>query len=95
VKTFHGRLYPVDLKPPSPIRDWSGWPEDVQPILRAWNRKGGAHRLSFKGWRVFKCPDCEAFCAPQPNGTCVLDGEDICDYCIIERARRNDSVILG
>lgn len=78
-------IYPVPLKPASPIRSWRDWPEDVVDLLKHWN--GGYRGLSFWGHRVFKCPDCEQFCEPQKYGTATLHGVEICDDCLIARAR--------
>ena len=80
-------LHPVELKPASSIRSWRDWPPDIVETLRWWNGRHGAHKLSFRGWQVFKCPDCEWFCEPQKYGNASLGGVDICDECLIERAR--------
>lgn len=83
------RIYPVDLKPASGIDNWGKWPQDVEPLLKAWNGRHGGHKLSFGGpyMSVFKCPDCERFCVPHRYGAAYLDGEHVCDDCLIERAR--------
>lgn len=83
---YRGRIYPVPLKPASPIRSWRDWPEDVVEILKWWN--GGHRGLSFSGHGVFKCPDCERFCEPQMYGTATIHGVEVCDDCLIVRARR-------
>jgi hypothetical protein len=42
----------------------------------------------FSGYvSVFKCVDCRQFCKPHGNGAAVLDGEWLCDDCLIARAR--------
>jgi hypothetical protein len=91
------RIYPVPLKPASSILSWDGWPEDVVERLRHWN--GGHRGLSFGGGRVFKCPDCARFCEPQRYGTATISGVEICDDCLIERARRANAkaatIVLG
>lgn len=84
VSTWRGRIYPVELKEPSPIKSWKDWPDDVRETLRDWNRGKG---LSFRGWQIFKCPDCEWFCKPQKYGTACLNGVHICDDCLIDRVR--------
>lgn len=89
------RIYPVPLKPASGIASWNGWPEDVVKTLKFWNsgdcwatqgKRIGAG-LSFRGWGVFKCTDCKAFCEPQKNGTAIFNGDELCDECLIARAR--------
>jgi hypothetical protein len=82
------RIYPVPVKPPTNIKSWGGWPDDVRPILWKWNHgHPGESRLRFtnNGFDVFKCPDCQEFCK-QPLGA-ELDGDFICDDCLIGRAR--------
>lgn len=89
------RIYPVPLKPASGIASWAGWPEDVVKTLKHWNSgdywatrgKVSGQGLSFRGWGVFKCADCEEFCEPQKNGTAMFNGDELCDDCLIERAR--------
>lgn len=80
-------IYPIVLKPPSGITTWNGWPADVVDTLRRWNRRGDRHSLSFSGHGVFKCWECKAFCEPQKYGTAVLDGNQVCDECLIDLAR--------
>ncbi len=83
------RIYPVDLKRGLGIRSWHEWPDDVRQILWDWNHGYGLHgksRLSFSNNQVFKCIDCNEFCQ-QHNGA-VLDGDLICDHCLIEKARK-------
>jgi hypothetical protein len=85
-----GRIYPVPVKPPSAINTWSGWPDDVRDTLRSWNGKGSSHRLSFIWYgasSVFKCTDCEEFCAVHRHGAARLDGDWLCDDCLVARAR--------
>jgi hypothetical protein len=82
---LHRRIYPIPLKPASPIKTWDGWPDDVRAIIRDWNHRCG---LSFVRGPVFKCADCEAFCEPAPNGDAVFRGTlHLCDDCVIARAR--------
>ncbi len=80
-------IYPVAVKPPSGIKTWSGWPDDVRPVISRWNHEKGG--LSFCNSRLFKCPDCGEFCR-EHNG-CVFDRlrepEYVCDDCVIARAR--------
>ncbi len=74
---------------------WGSWPDDVRPILESWNagprakrKEYGDHSLSFRRWLgVFKCWDCARFCEPHANGAAVLDGDWLCDDCLIARAR--------
>jgi hypothetical protein len=81
-------IYPVAIKPPSGIRRWQDWPDDVRPVLERWNRQKGG--LSFGNDRVFKCADCERFCRERFG--CVFarwseSPEYVCDDCMIARAR--------
>jgi hypothetical protein len=79
-------IYPVDVKPPSFFDRWGQWPATVEPTLREWNR-GRTHRLTFVRMSVtFKCPDCDRFCCPHRHGAARLDGEFVCDDCLIQRA---------
>lgn len=87
-------IYPVPIKPASAISTWRGWPDDVRDVIWDWNH-GGLHghrrisRLTFKrSSGVFKCPDCNAFCRAHAHGAAVLDGDWLCDDCLIARARR-------
>lgn len=85
------RIYPVSVKPTSGITNWGQWPDDVEPTLRKWNGSGGHNhifrsRLSFSWFSdVFKCPDCQEFC--RQHKPAQLDGDLICDDCLIDRAR--------
>jgi hypothetical protein len=90
------RIYPVPIKPASPISTWAGWPDDVRETIWDWNHHDHRplhdhrciSRLSFKrSSHVFKCPDCEQFCEAHRNGAAVFDGEWLCDDCLIARAR--------
>jgi hypothetical protein len=86
------RIYPVAIKPKSAITTWGGWPDDVRDLLHVWNRYASAHSLSFRrSGNVFKCMDCEQFCEPAESGAAVLDGDWLCDDCLIQRARANTS----
>lgn len=79
----------------SAIKDWSGWPDDVVEVVRAWNR---AHRLRFVYPHeiyealfpscIFRCRGCSRFIDPAGSTACRLDGEVVCDDCVIDRARR-------
>lgn len=89
------RIYPVPVKPASGINSWNGWPDDVRDTLRHWN--GGHRGLSFRRSAtgsifepsvcVFKCVDCEQFCAAHRHGAAVFKGDWLCDDCLIARAR--------
>lgn len=88
-----GRIYPVPIKPATDINTWSGWPVDVVETLRKWNRG----RLSFRRTQTgsifepdvatFKCVDCAQFCKAHRHGAAQLDGDWLCDDCLIARAR--------
>lgn len=93
---YGGPIYPIPVKPYSGISSWDGWPDDVVRVLKTWN-SGQGLRLSFRRsltgsifgvhLSVFKCVDCEQYCKPHPFGAAVLDGEWLCDDCLIQRAR--------
>jgi hypothetical protein len=82
----------------SKVIDWSGWPADVEPTLRHWNRKG---RLSFRQETIgfwgppatglpcltAKCVDCGRFF--NQRWACLLDNCWVCDDCVITRARQS------
>jgi len=79
-------IYPVPIKPATKINGWNGWPEDVVETLRHWNR--GHRGLTFsRAGNVFKCTDCAAFCEVHIHGGAVLNGDPLCDDCLIGRAR--------
>lgn len=90
------RIYPVRVKPASGIGRWGQWPQDVEQLLRWWNKQG---RLTFRRTatgsifdpqvNVFKCEDCSEFCEPHAHGAAVLDGDWLCDDCVITRARQH------
>jgi hypothetical protein len=78
----------------SEIEDWAGWPEQIVGIVRAWN---DAHRLRFVYPHeifevfpscIFRCRGCSRFVDPAGSTACRLDGEVVCDDCVIDRAFR-------
>lgn len=84
------RIYPIKLKPASKINSWYQWPGDVRGILHEWNKRKEGNRLSFPYNNfVFKCIDCKEFCEPHSTTTARLDGDFICDDCLIKKARES------
>lgn len=88
------RIYPVPVKAASRINSWGAWPFDAEPQIREWNHG----HLTFVRGPVFKCVDCAEFCQSHTYGAAVLDGDWLCDDCLIVRARaevdrRNDEFL--
>lgn len=88
---MRGRIYPVPIKPASPINTWRDWPADVREIIHGWNHGKG---LTFiRSPNVFKCFDCGAYCRTHRHGAAVFrdrrGGEWLCDDCVIARARES------
>lgn len=84
--------------PASPISSWSDWPEDVVATLRAWNgeRQGGSWHLRFEitatvgaAPPVFRCNGCNRDHFEPQFGVALLDGQPVCDGCLIVIARAN------
>lgn len=80
------------------IKSWGGWPEDVEPTLKRWNKGVGGHTLSFytiSRWGGFdtgfaaltkKCSECEGF-FNQTNAGWLDKRRWVCDDCLIVLAR--------
>jgi len=81
---------------PQKIRNWGGWPDDVEPIIRKWNRDGtlsfryvGSPRIN--GIPYFQCYDCRRFIQAVAADKCMWNNQPLCEDCLIARAR--DAVI--
>ena len=81
--------WPEDVRPT--LWAWNHGDErplhDHKRISRLSFRRSLRGSLYEPGVHVFKCTDCEEFCAPHRNGAAVLDGDWLCDDCLIARAR--------
>jgi hypothetical protein len=78
-----------DVKPASAIESWPEWPDDVRGLLMEWNRgsRDRPIKLSFHRCRLFDCADCSARCEGASSGAASINGQLVCDDCLIERAR--------
>jgi hypothetical protein len=75
------------------IKSWGGWPEDVEPILRRWNKRRGLRfgyapgRSTVNGVVYFMCADCGRFIQSLHYMDAVLSGRPYCEDCLIALAR--------
>ena len=78
--------------PRSGIESWNSWPDDVLPILTKWNKSKELTFVRINYWRgnpkvIFQCEACLEWHEPASNGVAVLEGQTLCDMCLIVAAR--------
>lgn len=81
---------------PQRIRSWADWPKDVHDVIWEWNRKkklrfNYGSRTKINSIPYFQCFDCRRFIQLRGADRCVLNGQSLCEDCLIDRARKEIS----
>lgn len=76
----------IQFKVASRIKSWDGWPEDVVAALRDANKRKVLSFVYTLPNSIFKCEACLVW-HMVPGTVAVLNGEALCDDCLIIIAR--------
>lgn len=81
---YEGRDHDAIVYGPK-VKSWGGWPQDVEPQIRAANRRGDLSFVYLS--RIFTCPGCGDFIDSRGSTACRFHGGLLCDDCLVAEMR--------